>query len=233
MNESLEFFRRQLHQRGELDLRSKRERRSHQVRALLSHQSPGGSFLARTEHVHRLQLHTAWYPHGNTSDSLVLPRPPFCLRLLDPVLDSNNRFIPDDSLMRQASALSNPQRILRDRRVHARVLWRRTSARMVLLLPKKRYSSRVVCDWDEANRLADAVRWMSISTILLSCSSSGYAHAGNWDDVRLSKEARHIEDMLIRCCAVETYPSRDNLKGAGAKRSVIRNTKNLIECPDE
>ncbi|HEY5730621.1 MAG TPA: hypothetical protein VIS72_11250, partial [Anaerolineales bacterium] len=49
---------------------------------------------------------------GNTSDSLVFYYdPPACLRLLEPDLDPKNRLIPDDSLMREASALSNADRI--------------------------------------------------------------------------------------------------------------------------
>jgi len=50
---------------------------------------------------------------GNTSDALAFYYdPPACLRLLDPELDAENRFILDESLMREASALSNPDRIL-------------------------------------------------------------------------------------------------------------------------
>ena len=47
--------------------------------------------------------------NGNTSQAVAFYYdPPACLRLLDPDIDSNNRFIPDESLMREASALSNP-----------------------------------------------------------------------------------------------------------------------------
>jgi hypothetical protein len=53
--------------------------------------------------------------NGNTSDTLAFYYdPPACLRLLDPDLDGENRFILDESLMREAAALSNPDRILRE-----------------------------------------------------------------------------------------------------------------------
>ncbi len=51
--------------------------------------------------------------NGNTSQAVAFYYdPPACLRLLDPDLDSNNRFILDESLMREASALSNQRQIL-------------------------------------------------------------------------------------------------------------------------
>jgi hypothetical protein len=45
---------------------------------------------------------------GNTSQTLAFYyQPPACLRLLDPALDSENHFVSDTSLMRQAAALSS------------------------------------------------------------------------------------------------------------------------------
>jgi hypothetical protein len=53
--------------------------------------------------------------NGNTSDALTFYfDPPACLRLLDPILDSENRFILEESRMRQASALTDTDRILRE-----------------------------------------------------------------------------------------------------------------------
>jgi len=53
--------------------------------------------------------------NGNTTDTLAFYYdPPACLRLLEADLDTDNRFILDESLMREASALSNPDRILRE-----------------------------------------------------------------------------------------------------------------------
>ncbi|HSK65781.1 MAG TPA: hypothetical protein VK888_02560, partial [Anaerolineales bacterium] len=51
--------------------------------------------------------------HGNTSQAVAFYfDPPACLRLLEPDIDSNNRFLPAESMMREASALSNADRIL-------------------------------------------------------------------------------------------------------------------------
>jgi len=51
--------------------------------------------------------------NGNTSDAVAFYyAPPSCLRLLDPDIDSDNHFIPLESLMREASALSNQDRIV-------------------------------------------------------------------------------------------------------------------------
>jgi hypothetical protein len=47
---------------------------------------------------------------GNTSQTLAFYyAPPGCLRLLDPVIDSDNHLIPDDSMMREAATLSSAQ----------------------------------------------------------------------------------------------------------------------------
>jgi hypothetical protein len=59
---------------------------------------------------------------GNTSQAVAFYYdPPACLRLLEADIDLNNRFIPDESLMREASALSNPTRSLIHRGRDARV----------------------------------------------------------------------------------------------------------------
>ena len=51
--------------------------------------------------------------NGNTSQAVAFYYdPPACLRLLEPDIDANNRFILDDSLMREAAALSNQDQIL-------------------------------------------------------------------------------------------------------------------------
>jgi hypothetical protein len=51
--------------------------------------------------------------HGNTSQAVVFYySPPRCLRLLDPEIDSENRLIPDDSMLRDAALLSSTAPIL-------------------------------------------------------------------------------------------------------------------------
>jgi hypothetical protein len=50
---------------------------------------------------------------GNTSQMVVFfYKPPACLRLLDPEIDVDNHFIPDDTLLREAAALSSSEWIL-------------------------------------------------------------------------------------------------------------------------
>jgi len=51
--------------------------------------------------------------NGNTSQTVVFYYvPPGCLRLLDPVIDSANRLIPDETLLREAALLSSTTPIL-------------------------------------------------------------------------------------------------------------------------
>jgi hypothetical protein len=53
--------------------------------------------------------------NGNTSQTLAFYyQPPGCLRLLDPVIDPDNHFLPDESLMRESSSLSSSASISND-----------------------------------------------------------------------------------------------------------------------
>ena len=140
--------------------------------------------------------------NGNTSDALAFYYdPPYCLRLLDPELDSNNRFILEDSLMRQASALSNPERILREPTASMPAFYGAEPPHGWCYYFQKAELARQFGDWDEVNRLADAAFKLDEhfnNPVELFVFIEGFAHAGNWDEaVELSNEARQVSKSYV------------------------------------
>lgn len=175
--------------------------------------------------------------NGNTSDALAFYYdPPYCLRLLDSDLDKNNRFIPDDSLMRQASALSNPQRILREPPASMPAFYGAEPPHGWCYYFQKAELARQFGDWDEVNRLADSAFKLDEhfnNPVELFVFIEGYAHAEKWDGaIQLSKEARQVSKSYVdpllcklwKRIATETTSSE-------AQAKAWNEIQNLIECP--
>lgn len=140
--------------------------------------------------------------NGNTSQLVAFYYdPPYCLRLLDPDLDSNNRFIVDLSLMREASALSNADRILREPAASMPAMYGVEPPRGWCYYFQRAELARQFGDWDEVNNLADAAFKLDEhfnNPVELFVFIEGYAHAGDWvEAVQLSKEARQVSKSYV------------------------------------
>ena len=140
--------------------------------------------------------------NGNTADALVFYYdPPYCLRLLDPDLDSNNRFISEDSLLRAASALSNPERILRVPTTSMPSFYGAEPPHGWCYYFQKAELARQFGDWEEVNRLASEAFNLDEhfnNPVELFVFIEGYAHAGDWDEaISLSKEARQVSKSYV------------------------------------
>ncbi len=140
--------------------------------------------------------------NGNSSDALAFYYdPPYCLRLLDPDLDSQNRFIPEDSLMRQASALSNPERILHVPVSSMPAFYGAEPAHGWCYYYQKAELARQFGDWEEVNRLATEAFNLDEhfnNPVELFVFIEGYAHAGDWGEaIKLSKEARQVSKSYV------------------------------------
>lgn len=140
--------------------------------------------------------------NGNTLQSLAFYYdPPYCLRLLDPNLDSNNRFIPFDSLMRDAALLSNPERILRGPAASMPSFYGAEPPHGWCYYFQKAELARQFGDWDEVNALADAAFKLDEhfnNPVELFVFIEGYAHAGDWNEaLKLSKEARQVSRSYV------------------------------------
>ncbi|MCC7191106.1 MAG: hypothetical protein IT312_20410 [Anaerolineales bacterium] len=196
----------------------------------------GGSLPSLQPNTPITYNYTAGKFFGNTSDSLAFYyAPPFCLRLLDPDLDSNNRFIPDFSLMRQASALSNPARILREPSSSMPAFYGNEPPHGWCYYFQKAELARQFGDWDEVNRLADAAFNLDEhfnNPVELFVFIEGYAHAGKWDEaIQLSREARQVSKSYVDpllCKLWNRIESQTDFDGA--KDEALVEIQELIEC---
>ena len=171
--------------------------------------------------------------HGNTSRVLAIYfMPPGCMRILDPDVDRVNRLIPEQSLMRFASRLTNYELI---------------SPESMSQMPKPYYPepehgwcyyfqkadlARQFGEWDEVISLGDAAfdeglqpadpaeRFVFIE---------GYAHVGEWDRaVELSKQSVNESELmspplcrLWERVAAETAPTVERSEALSAVRTFI------------
>jgi hypothetical protein len=122
---------------------------------------------------------------GNTSDSLAFYYdPPACLRLLEPDLDQKNRLIPDASLMREASALSNPDRILSEPSFVMPSIYGPEPEHSWCYYFEKADLARQMGNWDEVVKLGNKAFKLDDypnSPIERFVFIEGYGHTGDWD----------------------------------------------------
>jgi len=123
--------------------------------------------------------------NGNTSDALAFYYdPPACLRLLEPDLDPNNRFIPDASLMREASALSNTDRILTQQTAVMPSIYGPEPEHGWCYYFQKADLARQTGDWEEVvkfGNMAFELNDYPNNPIERFVFIEGYAHTGEWD----------------------------------------------------
>ena len=123
--------------------------------------------------------------NGNTSDVLAFYYdPPACLRLLEPDLDSNNRFIPDASLMREASALSNADRITAKQTAVMPAIYGTEPEHNWCYFFEKADLARQMGDWEEVVNLGNKAFKLDDypnSPLERFVFIEGYAHAGEWE----------------------------------------------------
>ncbi|HXF84909.1 MAG TPA: hypothetical protein VNK49_05915 [Anaerolineales bacterium] len=178
---------------------------------------------------------------GNTSDAVAFYYdPPACLRLLDPDFDSENRFIPDDSLMREASALSDPTRILREPLALMPDIYGPEPVHGWCYYFEKADLARQFGDWSEVVRLGDqAFRLENDSPnnpIELFVFIEGYAHVGEWEravelsktSYRVSKE--YVGPLLCRLWdRIETETSQ-GLRNEAKRREALSEVVKAFDC---
>ncbi|MBV6452349.1 MAG: hypothetical protein MHPDNHAH_03106 [Anaerolineales bacterium] len=196
----------------------------------------GGSLPSLEPNTPITYNYTAGKFFGNTSDSLAFYyAPPFCLRLLDPDLDSNNRFISDFSLMSQASALSNPARILREPVASLPSFYGAEPPHGWCYYFQKAELARQFGDWDEVNRLAKEAFNLDEhfnNPVELFVFIEGYAHAGKWDEaVKLSKEARQVSKSYVDPLLCKLWERIDLQTDASQQKiDALNEVRQMSEC---
>jgi hypothetical protein len=138
---------------------------------------------------------------GNTSQALAFYYdPPACLRLLEP-FDKDNRFILDESLMREASALSNPDRILAGQTAVMPTIYGPEPEHGWCYHFQKADLARQMGDWEEVVKLGDKAFKLDDfpnNPVERFVFIEGYAHVGDWKRaIQLSKESYRVSKDYV------------------------------------
>jgi hypothetical protein len=139
---------------------------------------------------------------GNTSQAVAFYYdPPACLRLLDPVIDSNNRFIQIESLMREASALSNPAQILASSSTTMPSIYYPEPEHGWCYYFEKADLARQLGDWQEVANLGDTALKLKDhpnNPVERFVFIEGYAHVGDWERaVKLSRVSYQVSKGYV------------------------------------
>ncbi len=152
--------------------------------------------------------------------------PPGCLRLLDPEIDALNRFIPDETLMREAAALSSSAWILPEKTAALPTVYGSEPSRGWCYYFEKADLARQQKDWEEVVRIGEiafalddhpndpAERFVFIEA---------YAHVDDWaraqalsvESFRVSKE--YVGPML---CSLWSRIERETAASAEQSAAV-------------
>ena len=185
--------------------------------------------------------------NGNTSQALAFYYdPPACLRLLEPDLDSANRFILDESLMREASALSSPDMILREETSRMPVIYAPQPVHGWCYYFQKADLARQFKDWHHVVELGDRAFTLDDypnNPVERFVFIEGYAHVGNWERaIELSKVSYKVSKefvgpllcMLWRRIETETTGGPESDALSESKRSTaLSEVKSMFACSSE
>lgn len=139
---------------------------------------------------------------GNTSQAIAFYYdPPACLRLLDPHIDANNRFIVAESLMRESSALSNPERILSTSTATMPAIYYPEPEHGWCYYFQKAELVRQSGDWEQVVKLGDTAFKLQDhpnNPVERFVFIEGYAHVGEWERaIKLSRESYQVSRAYV------------------------------------
>ncbi len=175
--------------------------------------------------------------NGNTSQAIAFYYdPPACLRLLEPDLDSNNHFILDGSLMREASALSNRDQILNSSKAVMPAVYGPEPEHGWCYYFERADLARQFGDWEEVVRLADEAFKLKNDSpnnpVERFVFIEGYAHIGDWDRaLKLSKESYQVSKSYVGPLLCQLWKRIEAETVAGPERSdAISKVRNMFAC---
>jgi hypothetical protein len=185
--------------------------------------------------------------NGNTSQVVALYYdPPACLRLLEPDIDANNRFILLESLMRKASALSNPEQILDSPSAAMPTIYSPEPAHGWCYYFEKADLARQFEDWEEVAKLGDAAFKLDDhpnNPVERFVFIEGYAHTGDWEGaLKLSRESYRVSKEYVGplLCQlwerIETETSEavprvpGGTTGSSERSAALSEVENMLAC---
>jgi len=174
--------------------------------------------------------------NGNTSQTVAFYyAPPYCLRLLEPDLDSNNHFILDDSLMREASALSNQNQIVESSDAKMPGIYGPEPEHGWCYYFEKADLARQFGNWKEVASLGDQalqLRDHPNNPVERFVFIEGYAHTGDWAQaLKLSKESYQVSKDYVGPLLCRLWKRIETGTTDGVERSdAISQALNLFAC---
>jgi hypothetical protein len=122
--------------------------------------------------------------NGNTSQTLAMYyAPPGCLRILDSDIEHLNRLIPETSLMRFASSISDPGLIVQEQRAKMPTIYGPEPEHGFCYYFEKADLARQFKDWDAVVKYSEsalALKDHQFDPAEQFVFIEGYAHVGDW-----------------------------------------------------
>jgi hypothetical protein len=176
--------------------------------------------------------------NGNTSQVVAFYYdPPACLRLLEPEIDTNNRFILEDSHMREASALSNPEQILASSSSIMPNIFHPEPVRGWCYYFEKADLARQFGKWEEVAELGDTALKLNDhpnNPVERFVFIEGYAHVGDWDRaLKLSKESYQVSKDYVGpllCQLWKRIETETTSALPDGRSEVLSQVQNMFAC---
>jgi hypothetical protein len=173
---------------------------------------------------------------GNTSQVVAFYYdPPACLRLLEPDIDANNRFILDDSHMREAAALSNPDQILDSPTAVMPAIYYPEPVHGWCYYFEKADLARQFGRWEEVAKLGDTALKLDDhpnNPIERFVFIEGYAHVGDWDRaLKLSRASYQVSKEYVGPLLCQLWARIEtDTAGSQKKTEVLLEVKTIFSC---
>src|SRR5215207_293440 len=175
---------------------------------------------------------------GNTSQVVAFYYdPPACLRLLEPDIDAANRFLLEESHMREASALSNPDQILASQSAIMPAVYYPEPTHGWCYYFQKADLARQLGDWEEVARLGDGALKLDDhpnNPVERFVFIEGYAHVGDWERaLKLSRESYKVSKDYVGpllCPLWERIETETTASLSEARTDVLSEVKTMFAC---
>ncbi|MGZ9234757.1 MAG: hypothetical protein ACXW4E_04465 [Anaerolineales bacterium] len=176
--------------------------------------------------------------NGNTSQAVAFYYdPPACLRLLEPDIDGKNRFISDESLMREAAALSNPRQILTLSNATLPSIYHPEPEHSWCYYFEKADLARQLGHWEEVAKLGDTAFKLEDhpnNPVERFVFIEGYAHVGEWERaLKLSRESYQVSKEYVRpllCQLWDRIETETSSSPTEARSQALSEVKNIFAC---
>jgi hypothetical protein len=174
--------------------------------------------------------------NGNTSQAVAFYYdPPACLRLLEADLDANNHFILAESLMREASALTNSDQIVAAPQAVMPAIYGPEPEHGWCYYFQRADLARQFADWEEVAGLGETAFKLDDhpnSPLERFVFIEGYAHMGDWERaLKLSRESYKISKEYVGPLLCRLWERIETETAAGAERSeALSEVENMLAC---